>query len=197
MALKLKSSNTQGNPYHDEEGKFTSAGNEGAVAEKKGSDPLMNLFGSLGKSMRDSETEEKEAMKLFGFGGKEEAKNATDKNNKLEEKEASKYLGVDVSDNKARSLKAGYDEEVVDAPDTLQVMEGDFEHKKEVDVTKDDLINFLKYHKIDFSPEDEQLIRDNGVIPSRLLDNLAPKGYSYTSDDLYDDLIDFKGYFKE
>ena len=33
MALKLKSNNTQGNPYHDEEGKFTSA--EGELSHKE------------------------------------------------------------------------------------------------------------------------------------------------------------------
>ena len=43
-----------GNPYHDEEGKFTSKGNEGVgiggedkKEDKKVSDPLMDLFGSL------------------------------------------------------------------------------------------------------------------------------------------------------
>lgn len=287
MALKLKSNNTQGNPYHDEEGKFTSKGGEGTGG--KSSDPLMDLFGSLGKSMRDSEAEEKEAMKLFGIKNEEKPEKKlwdvgtldgevfdkpieaeseeeaykiaeqlypgygdelTVSSNEEEEKEASKLLGVDLKDKKtwdidktdpemaeflkldykgrqlARkegrlpkqferldkdtqgSLLAGYDESVMDAPSSVQLSEwspsgsqsyseeldeyfGDEEENvQEVDITDDDLLGFLKINNIKITPEDEDTIRGNHVIPTRILKETF--GDEYTEDDLYEDLMDFK-----
>lgn len=237
MALKLKSNNSQGNPYHDEEGKFTSKGGEGTGGSGKSSDPLMDLFGSLGKSMRDSEAEEKEAMKMFGLKGDEEKKEL--KETSEEEKQASKLFGTDLFDKKSweidtsdpemaqflqldykgrnqakkegrlpkqfekldqntiSSLLAGYDESVMDAPNSVRYTEyygnGDIDGGEadiEVDVSTDDVIDFIKWNHKNLSPEDEQLIRDNHVVPTRILKEEF--GEDFTEEDLEEYLTEWK-----
>lgn len=84
----MKSNNSQGNPYHDQGGKFTTGGNQGsggsAQAEqklaKKGfvSDPLMDLFGSLMDTAnklypnRAKQTQTKNKLDEMGFSGEEQ-----------------------------------------------------------------------------------------------------------------------------
>lgn len=79
MSLKIKSKNNKGNPYHDEEGKFTTSDNKSTSNPLKESKiPGFASMGSLYDSMMDSaqniinkkrqeEQEEQEAMKLFGL----------------------------------------------------------------------------------------------------------------------------------
>lgn len=222
MALKLKSNNNQGNPYHDEEGKFTSKGGEGNKTEKP-SDPLMDLFGSLGESMRKTEAEEKEASRLLGVDVSEPKTWQVDPT----DPEMDEFLKLDSKGRRqAReegrlpkqfekldkatigSLMAGYDEAVTDAPWSVKISDtvasgpqsynedydeyagNEEEVSEEIDVSTDDVIDFLKVNKVNLSSEDEQLIRDNHVIPTRILKEEF--GDKYTEDDLYDDLVDFK-----
>lgn len=85
----MKSNNAQGNPYHDESGKFTSGGNQGSggvstkqkLAQKGfSSDPLMDLFGSLMDTAnklypnRAKQTQTKTKLDEMGFGGADEEK---------------------------------------------------------------------------------------------------------------------------
>ena len=84
----MKSNNSQGNPYHDQGGKFTSGGNQssggGGQTEQKlaqkgfSGDPLMDLYGSLMDTVnklypnRAKKTQTETKLGEMGFGGKEE-----------------------------------------------------------------------------------------------------------------------------
>ena len=114
-----------------------------------------------------------------------------------EEKQASDLFGVDLSD------KNEYDkldkEPTIEVPSSVKVSqssssapEGNLdEYEDEVDISGDDIMNFLKYHGIKTTPVEEEYIRNNSRIPQRLLNSLKFKG-DYTEEDLYEDLIDFK-----
>ncbi len=96
--MPIKSNNTQGNPYHDESGKFTSADSQGSGKEEDikltpeqkqnpfkgsklpGAKELENAWGNLFGSMQDvlnKKNEEKEASKLLGVDVQEEEEDKT------------------------------------------------------------------------------------------------------------------------
>ena len=155
MALKLKSNNTQGNPYHDEEGKFTSKEGEG---NKRSSDPLMDLFGSLGKTMRDSEAEEKEAMKIFGL-------------NETEKKQPSLAVGEDSRKDSSSSKSVDNlpnEEDKYDYPDTvIRFHDDESETDMELDVDTEDIIEFFGD---ELSEEQKQLYKKYAILPKSVIE---------------------------
>lgn len=195
--MAIKSNNTQGNQFHDEStGQFTS---ENSSSEEK---KAMGLFGLDKKSgilgegsivhkkltpAEQQEQNEQYAMErkiqdLMNYYPEE------DEEDDSEEAQASKLLGVDVSEEEdPEVVKDRLDaEKNLDIPYTVKN-----EFGKETDVSLDEFIDFLKYHKLKFTPIEEEYMRENQRLPERILDNLAPMGKTYTADDLEEDLTDY------
>ena len=113
---------------------------------------------------------------------------------------ASKMFGVsmaDAAEDENRRFQELDKEPYLDVPSSVTHMvspvdERGEEYEEELEISDDDFINFLKYHNIPFTRDEEEFFRDNHRIPQRVLDSLAPKGYDYDEDDLEEDLIDFK-----
>lgn len=125
-------------------------------------------------------SEEKQAMKLFGL----ENGNKMHDSEGGETEQASKLFGVDLSeDEMIDRLDA---EPNLDIPNSVKDFDGN-----SIDVSSDDFIDFLKYHKLEFTPLEEQYIRDNLRLPQRIVSDLAPAGRTYTYKDLVEDVTDF------
>lgn len=129
----------KGNPYHDEEGKFTSSNNEGI-----------------------------------------------DKDQEYEEK-LQKHLGISGNAPEQEPLwkKAGYDEPVSDigsAKIRIEKDNGDF-YDVSIDIDENKLDSFLKSVNYQLQDNDRELFRDNGVVPTRVLEDL---GYKNEEDFLSD-----------
>lgn len=113
-----------------------------------------------------------------------------------EEQQASKLLGVDVSDED-KEYEALDKEPYIDIPTSVKHMvspldERGEEYEEELEISDDDFIDFLKFNGVPFTKVEEEYYRNNHRLPQRVLNFLAPKGYDYDEESLEEDLADFK-----
>lgn len=149
----IENENKKGNPYHDEEGKFTSKSGQGQSASTKSrkvGDPLMDLFKGLSDSLKTSQKKEKESfskIRDMGFSSKKEKENN------------------DVDEETKKWLKLGYSERMYEPE--LNFSYGYY--NEDVEGEPEDIVNYLKEVGADLTEEDVQVIMENnGVMPYRI-----------------------------
>lgn len=162
--------NGGGNPNHDEQGRFTSAGNQSSgKLNDKGKNPFRK----------------KQKYALPGFGGMEDAwdglmnaaQNVVDNRKSQPTPETPedkvRAMGFDDENDKETQkwINAGYSERMADLPTTVTIADNDdyYDYSDDtIDVEADDIIEFFNNNGANLTSEDIENIKDNGVIPYRL-----------------------------
>lgn len=164
--MPIKSENKQGNPYHDEEGKFTSS---------------------------DNNSEEQEAMKLFGLQTGSRVIEKKDPRELEEQAEMERRVDSDFDnffDPDVGMDKDGYKEKMSELPSGgIPAEEPDDEHDRDyylfndytIDYDTNDVVNYFKSKGVELSDEDIYNIGD-GVVPTRIFED-------YFDQDEFEDFV--------